>query len=55
MKRYHVVKVYDDHDEDCGLLPESDVKSMTKGYTYDELGFYGRKNGKYIIVVEEEK
>lgn len=56
MKRYRVTKVYDNMEVDCGLLPESDVKAMTKGYTFDELlNFYRRKNGKYIIVIKEEK
>lgn len=51
----YVHKANDIEVSNCGLLPASDVKSILKGYKYDdELGMWFSKAGNIGYYVSEE-
>ncbi len=52
MKNYNVTKWENGNEKDYGCLPESDVKRLLKGYTYDEeldMWFTPKANNAYYI------
>lgn len=55
-KTYRVKKYTQEATMDCGLLPESDVKKLLKGYTYEpDFEMYFSKKANFAYTVEEVK
>lgn len=55
MKRYSIIKINTETEKEInygGGHTDDDIKSITKGYTFNGM-FYERKGSKYIYIVSE--
>lgn len=55
LQKIREINLKNNKEYDFGYMNEKELRILTKGYTYNELGYYERKNGKYRYIVEDTK